>query len=112
MNKKGIFATILVVQLLFLVILTISVVEHEKINFEYDKEYRRLAAYRINALYEDVEEGMAYLDLLNADTTTKNTYINYITTDFSDIHLIEIEFNGTYLKIYDSNLEIGKEGWL
>jgi hypothetical protein len=114
MNKKGIFSTILVIQLIFLVLLSIYIIQDEKTMFEHEKEYRRLAAYRINGLYEDIEEGWIELDSnhLNANDETKQTYVEFINNEFADYNLIDIEFNSSYLKISDSNLEIVKEGWL
>jgi hypothetical protein len=112
MNKKGIFATILVIQLIFLVVLTIFVVQNEKVQFEYDKEYRRVASYRIAAIYDDVIEGLDYLHDKNANSQTIDSYINFINTDFAEYYLIDIEFNESYIKIADDNLEIVKEVWL
>jgi hypothetical protein len=114
MNRRGVFATIMVIQLIFLVMLAIFVIENEKVNFEYEQEYRRLAAYRVSALYEDIEEGMIELDSdnLNANDATKQTYINFVNTQFPNYYAINIYFNGSYLKISDANLEISKEGWI
>lgn len=117
MNKKGIFATILVIQLIFLVLLTIFVIQNEKSNFEYEKEYRRLAAYRINAYYEDIEEDLndlkTRLGMPNGVTQqTIDDYIAYVNQEFAQNNLVNIELNESYLKISDSNLEIVKEGWL
>ena len=112
MNKKGIFATILVIQLIFLVILTIFVVQNERTRFEYEREYRVLSAYRISAIYDDVVEGLHYLQDKNADASTIDSYENFINTDFADFYGIDIEFNESYIKIADTNLEIVKEDWL
>ena len=112
MNKKGIFATILVSQLIFLVILTIFVIQNEQIQFEYDKEYRVVASYRIATIYDDIVEGLQYLQSKHADTATIASYVSYINTDFADYYGIDIEFNSSYIKIQDSNLEIVKEDWL
>jgi len=112
MNKKGIFATILVIQLVFLVILTIFVVQNERVQFEYDKEFRVVASYRISAIYDDVVEGLNYLHSKNANAETITTYVDYINTDFAEYYGIDIEFNESYIKIEDSSLEIVKEDWL
>lgn len=112
MNKKGIFATILVIQLIFLVILTIFVIQNEQTQFQYDKEYRVVASYRIATIYDDIVEGLQYLQSKNATASTLNTYVDYINTDFADYYGIDIEFNESYIKIQDSNLEIVKEDWL
>jgi hypothetical protein len=111
-NKKGIFATILVIQLIFLVILTIFVVQNERIQFEHDKEYRVVASYRIAAIYDDVVEGLNYLHSKNANAETITDYVDYINTDFAEYYGIDIEFNESYIKIEDSSLEIVKEDWL
>ena len=112
MNKKGIFATILVIQLIFLVVLTIFVVQNERLQFEYDKEYRVVASYRIVAIYDDITEGLNYLHSKNANAQTITSYVDYINTDFADYYGIDIEFNESYIRIQDSNLEIVKEVWL
>ena len=114
MNKKGIFATLLVVQLVFLVILTLFVVQNEKIEFEHNKEYQRLASYRIASTYEDVQEGYIYLIDKNANSQAMISYENFINNEFSKYYLIDINLNITnnYLIIKDKNLEITKEGSL
>lgn len=112
MNRKGVFATILVIQLLFLVVLTIFVVQNERMQFEYDKEYRVVASYRIAAIYDDISEGLNYLHSKNADAATIASYVDYINTDFEEYYGIDIEFNESYIQIQDANLEIVKEVWL
>ena len=115
MNKKGIFATILVVQLIFLVILAIFVVQNERTNFEYEKEYRKIATYRINAVYEDIEEGMLELISENANQNAKDSYVSFINNEFSKynnilINFTEISLDYYYLELQDSELEIIMRG--
>jgi hypothetical protein len=112
LNKKGIFATILVIQLIFLVVLTIFVVQNETAQFEHQKEYRRIASYRIASAFEDVQEGVNYLRSLNPDDATLAAYNTFVNSTFGSYYKIDIEFNGSYLKISDNNLEIVKEGWI
>jgi uncharacterized protein YpmS len=112
LNKKRIFATILVIQLIFLVILTIFVVQNETAQFEHEKEYRTIASYRIASAFADIQEGTNYLRSLNADNTTLNAYNFFVNTTFGNYYKIDVQFNGSYLRISDSNLEIMKEGWI
>jgi len=109
MNKKAIIATILVVQLVLLVLLTFSTLKYEKESFSNELTVTAVASFRLTSTYNAISEDMSYLRTKGADNETINQYIYFVNSTFNNYFNSEIKFNQTYLAITDKQLEMQKE---
>ena len=111
-NKKAILATVLVVQLVLLVLITISIVRSDRIQFSHENDFRRLSAYRIADIADNLEYDMNYLKAKNSTNETFNSYLNFVYIVFPQYNFLEFQINRTYIKLADPSLELSKEVYL
>ena len=109
-SKKGIISTLLVIQLVFLLLITMSNVQLEKQKFSQEAQFNRIAAYKVYTLYGDVFNDINYLKQINATGNSIGQYVivvnNYIPKEYG----LETNINSTHIYIHDKYLEISKEG--
>jgi hypothetical protein len=111
-NKKAILATVLVVQLVLIILISVSMVRSERVLFAHKNEFSRLAAYRVADSYDNIEYDLSYLEARNATNQTMNTYISYVYTVFPTYSFLDFEVNRSYIRLQDHSLEIIKEVYL
>lgn len=112
LNKKGILATVLVVQLILLMLITVSVVRSDRIQFSHENDFRRLSAYRIADISDNLEYDMTYLKTKNSTNETFNAYLSYVYVIFPQYNLLDFQMNKTYIRLADQSLELSKEVYL
>lgn len=108
--KKGILSTILVIQLILLLVFTISQLEYEKENFAVEQQFQRISAIKISSSFNNINRNVENLKNMNATDETFNLYINYVNNTYENIYFSHIFLNESYLKISDYVLEMSKEG--
>ncbi len=108
--KKGILATILVIQLILLVLLTFTNLQTKRETFSVENQYQRISAYRMASTFADIEHDVYYLKSKNVTNKTLGGYIQFVNDTFEQMFLMDITFNTTYLVIKDTRLEMIKEG--
>lgn len=110
MNKKGIITTILVVQLIFLAIITMATIQSERETFAKNTQFKKIAAYRMTSLYTDVSGDISDLRQINSTDEAMDQYIDMVNSTVPMNYNLEINISDTSLSLYDKNLEIAKEG--
>jgi hypothetical protein len=112
LNKKAILATVLVVQLILLALITISTVRSDKILFSHENDFRRLSAYRVADISDNLGYDLNYLTAKNSTNETFNLYLNFLYIVFPQYNFLDFQVNRTYVRLTDRNLEISKEVYL
>jgi hypothetical protein len=110
LSKKAMITTLLIVQLIFLVIITMSALQSQRENFSQTTQFRKIAADRIKTLYYDIAGDISTLKDINASESSMQQYISFAETNVPAYYGVEIVINSSYLSLYDHSLEISKEG--
>ena len=108
--RRGILATVLVIQLILLILVTFSTVQEKSASFAMTDKYHRLSAYRIASAFADIHHDIEYLKTLNATNETIDSYISFVNQTFKEEYLMDINISSSYLIIEDKALEMKKEG--
>ena len=110
MNRKGIVATLLTIQIVLILITAFTLAISEKEEFDIQNRYQRIAAYRMMSSFEDISYDIEYLKDINSTNSTINDYIYFVNETFQDYFVVDIKVNQSFLKITDSEVEMTKWG--
>lgn len=108
--RKGILSTILVIQLVLLLLLTLSQMQYEKEQFSTEQQFQRIATYKIASSFENIKSDAEYLRNINSTEETTTIYLEYVNNTYEDIYLTNILINETHIIITDNKFEMRKEG--
>jgi hypothetical protein len=108
-NKKAILATVLVVQLILLILITVSTVRSDRIQFSHQNDFRRLSAYRIADVADNIQYDLTYIKSKNSTNETMTSYLNFLYIAFPQYNFLQFQINSTYIRLADPNLELLKE---
>ena len=109
-SKKAIISTLLIIQLVFLLLITMTNLQVERQNFSKSFQFKRIAAYKMYALYGDISNDIHNLKEINSTDSTIMSYVQMVNASVPKEYGLEININATHLYIHDRNLEISKEG--
>ncbi len=110
MKRRGILSTILVIQLVLLLILTVSQIQSEKEHFSTQQQFERIAAYKISSSFENIRTNIEFLREINATEESINIYLEYVNNTYGGIYFTNIHLNQTHLILMDEAFEMRKEG--
>ena len=108
--RKGILATVLVIQLILLILVTFSTIQEKNTAFAMTDRYNRLSAYRIASAFADINHDIRYLEYLNSTNETIDGYISFVNQTFKEEYFMDINITRGHLVIEDKALEMKKEG--
>ena len=110
MNKKGIIATLLVIQLILMIVTVFNETLAEKESFSLRNKYQRIASYRLTSSFEDVSSDLQFLKSKNSSNKSMQMYIEMVDNTFSNFYFMNITLNESNVKIIDENNEMIKWG--
>ena len=110
MNKKGIIATLLVIQLILMIVTVFNETLAEKESFSLRNKYQRIASYRLTSSFEDVSSDLQFLKSKNSSDKAMQMYIEMVDNTFSNFYFMNITLNESNVKIIDENNEMIKWG--
>lgn len=110
MSKKAIITTLLVIQLILLVLLTFSILKYQKESYWDTITVRSVEASRIASSFDSINEDIGYLKCRNADSSTLNAYISFVTMTFNNYSGAQITLSSNYMAIRESGLEMQMSG--
>ncbi len=110
--KKGVLTTILTIQLILLVLITFSQLQAEREYFEFENQHQIISSYRISSNFFDIRSDILYMKEKEVTNETMNTYLNLINSTYTSLFSSEIYVNDSYIRIFDENLRINKEGFI
>ena len=81
----------------------------ERERFEFQNQFERIAAHKIQNVYEDIHLDLNYLNI-ESNNETIDEYYNMVNSTFDSEYFLQIDLNQTHVIILDENLEMIKEG--
>jgi len=108
LNKKGIIISVLVVELIFLLLISFEELRSSRNIFIDDNSVRNIAAYKLSSIFNDIYSDYSSLIAYDSDNYTKDYYFNFINLNFKNYSEYNLNFLPQNLTISDDYFEMKK----